>query len=202
MRPHGCSVHGVSQARTLAWVASSSCRGSSPPEDRARVPCVGKPAPGYSGDQPEKSPFLCGTRIERCWLDSILQWSYTFFKGLYYYYFHFGCAGSPFRRSGHPFLQSPGSGAQRRQLRLGLSCPVACGMLVPDQGLKLCPLRGKVDSQPLGHQGRLRHIHLMTTSYGGFPENSSGRIWCILGPHLGPALKAPWQGQPQTIPWA
>ena len=50
------------------------------------------------------------------------------------------------RRSGHPFLQSPGSGAQGRQLRLGLGCPVACGMLVPDQGSKLCPLHGKMDS--------------------------------------------------------
>ena len=96
-----------------------------------------------------------------------------FLKSLYYY-LYFACTGSPFRRSGRPFLQSPGSGAQGRQLRLGVSCPVACGMLVPYQGSKLCPLHGKGDCQPLDHQGHPRHIHLMTTSYGGFPENSSG----------------------------
>ena len=50
------------------------------PGDRTHVPCVGKPARGYSGDQPEKSPFLCATRRERCWLDSIFERSYTFFK--------------------------------------------------------------------------------------------------------------------------
>ena len=35
----------------------------------------------------------------------------------------------------------------------GLSCPAACGILVPDQGLKPHPLHWKADSLPLDHQG-------------------------------------------------
>ena len=34
-----------------------------------------------------------------------------------------------------------------------LSCSVACGMLVPQQGLNLSPLHWKADSQPLDQQG-------------------------------------------------
>ena len=34
-----------------------------------------------------------------------------------------------------------------------LSCSFAYGILVPQQGLNLCPLHCKVDSSPLGHQG-------------------------------------------------
>ena len=37
----------------------------------------------------------------------------------------------------------------------GLSCSMACG-IIPDQGLNLCPLRWKVDSHPLDHQGSPR----------------------------------------------
>ena len=36
---------------------------------------------------------------------------------------------------------------------LGFSCPWACGIFVPDQGLNLHPLHWKADSYPLGHQG-------------------------------------------------
>ena len=36
-RPPGSSVHGISQARILEWVAISSSRGSSPPSDRTLV---------------------------------------------------------------------------------------------------------------------------------------------------------------------
>ena len=36
----GSSVHGIFQARILAWVAISSSRGSSPPRDRTRVFCI------------------------------------------------------------------------------------------------------------------------------------------------------------------
>ena len=35
----------------------------------------------------------------------------------------------------------------------GLSCPTACGILVPLQGSNPCPLHWKADSQPLDHQG-------------------------------------------------
>ena len=36
-RPPGSSVHGISQARILEWVAISFCRGSSPPRDSTRA---------------------------------------------------------------------------------------------------------------------------------------------------------------------
>ena len=38
----GCFVHGISQARTLEWVAISSSRGSSPPRDRIHIFCSGR----------------------------------------------------------------------------------------------------------------------------------------------------------------
>ena len=38
--PPGSSVHGISQARILEWVAVSSSRGPSPPRDRTWVSCV------------------------------------------------------------------------------------------------------------------------------------------------------------------
>ena len=37
--PPGCSVHGILQARILAWVAMPSSQGSSLPRDRACVSC-------------------------------------------------------------------------------------------------------------------------------------------------------------------
>ena len=40
--PSGSSVHGISQARTLEWVAIFFSRGSSPPRDQSRVSCIGK----------------------------------------------------------------------------------------------------------------------------------------------------------------
>ena len=36
----GSSVHGISQARILQWVATSFCRGSPPPRDRIHVSCI------------------------------------------------------------------------------------------------------------------------------------------------------------------
>ena len=39
-RPPGFSVHGISQARTLEWVAISFSRGSSWPRDQTRVCCI------------------------------------------------------------------------------------------------------------------------------------------------------------------
>ena len=38
--PPGSSVHGISQARILEWVAISSSRGFSQPRDQTRVSCV------------------------------------------------------------------------------------------------------------------------------------------------------------------
>ena len=37
----GSSVHGISQARILGWVAISFSKGSSPPRGRTRVSCIG-----------------------------------------------------------------------------------------------------------------------------------------------------------------
>ena len=38
----GSSVHGISPARILEWVATSFCRGSSRPRDWISVSCIGK----------------------------------------------------------------------------------------------------------------------------------------------------------------
>ena len=43
--PPGSSAHGISQARTLEWVAISFSRGSSPPRDQTQVSCT---ANGFS----------------------------------------------------------------------------------------------------------------------------------------------------------
>ena len=43
--PPGSSVHGISQARILEWVAISSCRGSSRPSDPTHVSCTGRRIP-------------------------------------------------------------------------------------------------------------------------------------------------------------
>ena len=40
--PPGCSVHGISQARILEWVAIFFSRGSSRPRNRTCVSCVGR----------------------------------------------------------------------------------------------------------------------------------------------------------------
>ena len=40
--PPGFSVHGISQARILEWVAMPSSRGSSQPRDRSSVSCIGR----------------------------------------------------------------------------------------------------------------------------------------------------------------
>ena len=42
LQPSGSSVHGISQARILEWVAISLSRGSSRPSDWTRVSCIGK----------------------------------------------------------------------------------------------------------------------------------------------------------------
>ena len=40
--PLGSSVHGISQARILEWVAISYSRGSSQPRDQTRISCIGR----------------------------------------------------------------------------------------------------------------------------------------------------------------
>ena len=40
--PHGSSVHGISQARRLEWVAISFSRGSSQPRDWTCISCIGR----------------------------------------------------------------------------------------------------------------------------------------------------------------
>ena len=40
--PPGSSVHGISRARILEWLAISFSRGSSRPRDRACVSCIGR----------------------------------------------------------------------------------------------------------------------------------------------------------------
>ena len=52
-----------------------------------------------------------------------------------------GCAGPSFRCVA-PLVSERGL----LQMRLGLGCPMACGVLVPQLGLEPCPLRRKVDS--------------------------------------------------------
>ena len=41
-RPSGSSVHGISQARILEWVAMSFSRGSSQPRDQIRISSTGR----------------------------------------------------------------------------------------------------------------------------------------------------------------
>ena len=48
----GASVHGVSQARTLEWVAISFPKGSSPPRDRIQVSCIFCLANGFFTTEP------------------------------------------------------------------------------------------------------------------------------------------------------
>ena len=40
--PPGSSIHGISQARILEWVAISSSRGSSRPRDQICISCIGR----------------------------------------------------------------------------------------------------------------------------------------------------------------
>ena len=66
----GSSVHGISQARILEWVAISSSRGSSGPRDRTCVSCVSCPA-GISGKPILKWYHL---HIWGCWYFSWQSW--------------------------------------------------------------------------------------------------------------------------------
>ena len=54
--PPGSSVHGISQARILEWVAISSSTGSSPPWDLTRISCFGRREPLSHQGSPTKVP--------------------------------------------------------------------------------------------------------------------------------------------------
>ena len=51
----GSSVHGISQARILEWVAIASCRRSSRPRDRTLISCVLCIAGGFFTPEPPES---------------------------------------------------------------------------------------------------------------------------------------------------
>lgn len=61
---------------------------------------------------------------------------------------------------------------------LGLTCPVACGIL-PDRGSNLCPLHWQTDASPLGHQGSPQRMCLDVArglyAVEGIGGSSSGR---------------------------
>ena len=52
--PPGSSVHGISQARILEWVAISFSRASSRPRDQTHVPCL---AGGFFTTEPPGKPI-------------------------------------------------------------------------------------------------------------------------------------------------
>ena len=60
----------------------------------------------------------------------------------------------------------------------GLSCSGACGTF-PDQGSNLCPLRWRVDSYPLGHQGNLS-IWVLNNHHNQLWRKDLGRHWVLV----------------------
>ena len=54
LQPASSSVHGISQARILAWVTISFFRGSSQPRDRTCISCL---AGGFFATEPLGKPF-------------------------------------------------------------------------------------------------------------------------------------------------
>ena len=56
--PSGSSVHGISQARILEWIATSSSRGSSQPRDQSHVSCLaGRCLPLFICQNPAHVPL-------------------------------------------------------------------------------------------------------------------------------------------------
>ena len=64
--PPGSSVHGISQARILEWVAISYSRGSSRCRDRTRVYCVGKRILYHLNHQESPTICLCNVYQSYC----------------------------------------------------------------------------------------------------------------------------------------
>ena len=60
--PPGSSVHGISQARILEWVAISFSRGSSQPRDRTSVSCI---AGGFFTTEPQLLLYSNGHSNQR-----------------------------------------------------------------------------------------------------------------------------------------
>ena len=60
--PPGSSVHGISQARILEWLASSFSRGSSWPRDRTHVSCI---AGGFFITEPPGKPKLTTLQFKK-----------------------------------------------------------------------------------------------------------------------------------------
>ena len=67
--PPGSSVHGVSQARTLEWVAISFSRGSSRPRDWTWVSCINRWIFFFTVESPGE-PHLAGWRYLKWWSES------------------------------------------------------------------------------------------------------------------------------------
>ena len=59
--PPGCSVHGISQARILEWVAVSFFRGSSSPRNRTFISCI--TSRFFTADPPGKPHLPVYTRV-------------------------------------------------------------------------------------------------------------------------------------------
>ena len=54
----GSSVHGILQARTLAWIAISFSRGSSQPRDQNLISCVSYTAGWFFTAEPSGKPLI------------------------------------------------------------------------------------------------------------------------------------------------
>ena len=68
LSPPGSSVHGISQAKVLEWVAISFSRGSSQPRDGGWVPCI----VSYQG-----SPFKY---VSMCFLKSLANFNNSYLQ--------------------------------------------------------------------------------------------------------------------------
>ena len=62
----GSSAHGISQARTLEWVAIFSSRGSSQLRDQTHVSCVGRRILSHQGSPKKSIQVFKNIRIGRC----------------------------------------------------------------------------------------------------------------------------------------
>ena len=64
--PSGPSVHGTSQTGILEWVAISFFKGSSPPQDRTCVSCIGRRIPYHWAIREASKASASGSK-SRCW---------------------------------------------------------------------------------------------------------------------------------------
>ena len=68
--PPGSSVHGISQARILEWVAIPFSRGSSWPEDQTHISCI---AGGFFTTEPPGKPCSRQRAYKFIWVDWVLE---------------------------------------------------------------------------------------------------------------------------------